>query len=444
MKNKVATFAAILLASSALQAQIDPVREGAGARREALTEMELKPFPASAWSTLTDWTGGEGLDTAQTDGKVVVIMTWAAWSPHSKGALRTAKKLVERHNSDDLIVVGVHDARRWDAAAAKAGEGLLLAHDADGTFRKTLHVDQDPDFYLIDRSGNLRFADVETSAVSGAVTLLLAESRADAIDHPDKLARSAEAIAAAQRRSVAVQKELDLSDMPDMTFIAPPSARYEQANWPSRWLTFETDVLDIGNNFRSGGGTAYRSFDPPESSPNMFGRAPRSFDGRVTVMYFWTPDSVGSYERIQPLMDALQRERWRDVNVIGVMCRIPPRSTRLRGAAIFEADEASRKEFADLVKYAKTKRTYDHTIIADADNAVLTALLGLEENRGRRGTIDVRFSSVAVFSSDKTMRFVGLPTESHFRTALAQTLKVDPGVAVRRAAEDVWIKQNKE
>jgi len=445
MALSTGALAAVLLAVASAQGAIDPVREGSGSRRDALNSMELKPFPTSAWDMLSDWTGGEGLDTAQTDGKVVVILTWAAWNPHSKGAVRLAKRLVER-NGDDLIVVGVHDARRWDAAAVKAGEGLLLAHDADGAFRKAMLVDQDPDFYLIDRSGNLRFADIETSSVSGAVAQLLAETRSDAADYPEKVVRQSAAIAALERRSSAVRSDLDLSNMPDMTFAVPPQAAYERANWPRRWVSFETDVINIRNDSRFGDQQAddVRTFVPPERSENMFGRTPRSYDGRVTVLYFWSPSVVGSYERIHPLMDTLQRENWRDVNVIGVMSRIPPSNNNRFDQAGSDADEKSRKRFEELIQYAKTKRTYEHTIVADTDNAILGSLLGDDQGGGRRNAgANVRYVVVAVFSSDKVMRFVGLPTESHFRTALEQTLRVDPGVAARRLKEEFWIRENK-
>lgn len=441
-----ALFAATSVASAAFST-IDPVREGSGDRRATLDAMELKAFPTSAWGTLSDWTGGEGLDTAQTDGKVVVVFTWAAWNPHSKGALRTAQRLVKRNSADDLIVVGVHDARRWDDAAKKAGAGLLLAHDADGAFREALHVDQDPDFYLIDRSGNLRFADIETASVSGAVAQLLAESRADAMDHPDKVMREAALTEAMARRSSAVRRDLDLSDMPDMAFAVPPQIAFERADWPRRWATFEKDVLKIRDDsgFGDDQGDVVRTFVPPERSENMFGRMPRAYDGRVTVVYFWSPDLIGSYERIQPLMDSLQRERWRDVNVIGVMSRIPPRNNSGFGQVDSEADERSRARFAGSILFAKTKRTYEHTIFADPDNAMIESLMGSNQfGGGDERTRNVRYAMVAVFSSDKVLRFIGLPLDSHFQTALEQTVRVDPGVRARRMVEEAWIRANRE
>ena len=99
---------------------------------------------------------------------------------------------------------------------------------------------------------------------------------------------------------------------------------------------------------------------------------------------------------------------------------------------------------AELVGYAKTKRSYEHTILADADNAIIDSLLNTGQFfGGDEATRNVRYAVVAVFSFDKVMRFVGLPTESHFRTALEQTLRVDPGVIARRKQEEFWIQENK-
>ena len=163
-------------------------------------------------------------------------------------------------------------------------------------------------------------------------------------------------------------------------------------------------------------------------------------------MYFWSPQLIGSYQRIQPMMDRLQREMWRDVNVIGVMTRIPPRDDNRFGRNNDgAADERSRKQFEGLVRNAKVKRNYEHTIIADTDQAIIEGLLNSDQNfRGRDENLAARYSLVAVFSSDKNMRWIGLPQNSRFRTALDQTLRVDPGVKARRGVEEVWIREQKK
>ena len=434
-------FVSVLVAATISSAAADPVREGAGDRRDALDAMELKPFPAVAWTMLSDWTNGEALSPGRTDGKVVLILTWANWNPHSRGAVKAAQRIAEKHSHDDLIVVGVHDARRFNDAAKTAGAGLLLAHDADGSFRQALRVDQDPDFYVIDRAGNLRFADIETASVQDAVVQLVAESRRDADGYPARVLREAAALEALARRSSAVQKELDLSDMPDLTFPSASEQQYTAADWPNRWAEFEKDVLKIRrDNAVDEQADDIRVLTPPEPSENMFGRPPRSFEGRVTVMYFWSPTLLGSYELVQPMMDLLQRERWRDVNVIGVMTRMPVRGRDGRELSA-EADDKDRKRFSGLVGMAKRKRTYEHTIVADAEHEIIDALLAGDQFGGRRDEEIARYAAVAVFSSDKILRWVGPPRSSRFRTALEHTLRVDPGVAARRQVEQVWIRE---
>ena len=437
------TIATILLAATLSAAAADPVREGAGARRAALDAMELNPFPAITWTMLSDWTNGQALSPGVTDGKVVLILTWANWNPHSRGAVRAAKRLADEYSRTDLIVVGVHDARRFNEAAKTAGAGFLLAHDADGAFRRALRVDQDPDFYLIDRAGNLRYADIETSSVNDAVTQLVAENRRDADGYPARVIREAAALEALARRSSAVQKELDLSDMPDLQFPSASEQQYTDADWPNRWADFEKDVLKIRRDDSFADETDdIRTFTPPEPSENMFGRPPRSFEGRVTVMYFWSPTLLGSYELVQPMMDMLQRERWRDVNVIGAMTRVPLRRRDGRDPSP-EAEDKDRKKFAGLVRAAKVKRTYEHTIVADAEHEIIDALLAGDQFGGRRDEDVARYAVVAVFSSDTIMRWVGPPRSSRFRTALEHTLRVDPGVRARRQVEQVWIREHK-
>ena len=436
------TIATVLLAATISAAAADPVREGAGDRRAALDAMELKPFPAVAWTMLGDWTNGQALSPGRTDGKVVLILTWANWNPHSRGAVRAARRLADEYSRADLIVVGVHDARRFNEAAKTAGAGLLLAHDADGAFRQALRVDQDPDFYLIDRAGNLRYADIETASVHDAVVQLVAESRRDADGYPARVAREAAALEALARRSSAVQKQLDLSDMPDLPFPSASEQQYTAADWPNRWKEFEKDVLKIRrDNAFEDETDDIRIFTPPEPSDSMFGRSPRTYEGRVTVMYFWSPTLLGSYELVQPMMDLLQRERWRDVNVIGVMTRVPLRRRDGREPSA-EAEEKDRKKFAGLVLAAKVKRTYEHTIVADVEHEIIDALLAGDQFGGRGDEEIARYAVVAVFSSDKIMRWVGPPRSSRFRTALEHTLRIDPGVRARRQVEQVWIREH--
>ena len=430
---------AIGLAGAPALAQ-GPAKEGSGDRRERLDRMELTPFPSTAWSHLSDWTDGEVTPSAL-DGNVVLICTWANWNPLSKNAVATARRLAKAHADEGLIVVGVHDRRRWDDAAKKAGEGMILAVDADGKFREMLLVDQDPDMYLIDRAGNLRFADIETGSVPEAVRQLLSETRESAADYPASLERRAAAEAQAARRTGQIQSELDLSELPDLPFVAPAADAYTKADWPNRWEEFEEEVLEQRGGFNSEPASASIT-QPPASPTQMFGRTPRSAQGRATVVYFWTPDFYPSYQNIQPRMNLLQREKWRDVNVYGVLTRFNVRENGSSQNESQDEAERARRRFEGLVTKAKARRDYDHTIFPDPDDALITSIVA-GSSGGNNNLQRAVLPLVAIFSSDNQMRWVGHPDHSRFQAALEQVLRVDPGVQARRAAENEWIRENK-
>jgi hypothetical protein len=50
-----------------------------------------------------------------------------------------------------------------------------VCHDADNVTKIAYQVDSYPDYYLIDRKGNLRIADCANGKVEDAVKLLIAE-----------------------------------------------------------------------------------------------------------------------------------------------------------------------------------------------------------------------------------------------------------------------------
>lgn len=51
----------------------------------------------------------------------------------------------------------------------------LIAQDGDRKLMDAFHADSFPDYYLIDREGNLRFADIANQEVDRAVEMLIKE-----------------------------------------------------------------------------------------------------------------------------------------------------------------------------------------------------------------------------------------------------------------------------
>jgi hypothetical protein len=95
------------------------------------------------------------------------------------------KELQEKYAAQGLVVIGVHtpfSAENLDGYVKEKQINYVIALDASadsaGREGKTLtsyQVDSFPDYYLIDRKGILRYADVVNADVDIAVEQLLAE-----------------------------------------------------------------------------------------------------------------------------------------------------------------------------------------------------------------------------------------------------------------------------
>lgn len=429
--RKTLTIAGAMLALTAPLMAQSVVREGAGTRRQQLNDMELKPFPAGAWEHLSEWTG-EPVEIGA--GEPALIVTFATWYAPSMTGLTVAQRMADRYADQGLKVIAVHDPRGYEDAAETLEQRNItvpVALDADGKFRETLKVDQDPDFYIIDRAGRLRFADVATHSVSAAVEEVVSESRDAAADLPERLAAERAAAQRELRRTGDINPEANLSDLPD--FDPQVGAEmYEAANWPTRWKEFEEEHLN--RRGRRGESDVITLTLPPDIE--QFGQPLRT-GGRATVVYLWFPDVVQSYQRVQPQMDLLAREKSRDVAVVGLLA---PAITDDRRRRYDEdpAEEAKRAaRFEQQVRNAKTQRRYDHTIVVDRDGALRQQVLG-GDDRGRQ---EFPVPLAAIFSSDHKLRWIGPPNTSRFNSALEHLLRADPGVQMRRTLEESFIRE---
>ena len=278
------------LAASPAIGQIDPeiLREGAGARRDAVTAMELKPLDRDVWATFAQWTNGDPVTETDTIGKVVVFYTWSSFLNSSLQPMSALSRLAKEHG-DDLVVIGVHHPEGWDDAEAKATRrraAFPIAHDASGRFRELMKVDQDPDLYIVDRAGQLRYADGATSSVMGAVEKLIAESAGDAASTEERMAAASAKEAIANRRTRLLRQELELSELREVTFPTPSEEAYKDAKWPRMWTP------DKLQDARSGRLTN-REKDKPRTislppDEKWKPRAPEGLDGRLRLIYFMT------------------------------------------------------------------------------------------------------------------------------------------------------------
>ncbi len=436
MKSKVIlALAGLMLANVALGSEIneppgaDLPREGTGDRRAALDAMELKPFDSSLWKQLSDWTNGDALDASSTAGKVVLIYTWTSYLPTSLRPISTLTRLEKQHGGDGLIVVGVHPDTAWDDAATqlKRRRGdFRIARDATGEFRKALHVDQDPDFYLIDRAGQMRFADLDTSALTRAVEILVGETTEEARTLNDRLEDKRRQADIAFGRTRDIRQEVQLSDIPELPFAVPPMEMYAAIKWPK--------IEDEDDRNRRGREPPAPGSRPQFDDSSYYPTKP-NFKGRITVAYFFNPKVYQSFQTFQQEANLLQKALGRDAVVLGVMVPvIDPnnRSNRNR-------EEIDPVEWAqDFATFAKTREP-KHTLVSDMGGTFISALF-----TNRRGSRDGGVFAaglmpyVAIVSSDGVIRWHGPASSRWFKFMLDETLRLDPGVAARRAVEEQY------
>ena len=110
------------------------------------------------------------------------------------------KELYEARKEQGLVIIGVHSTQGggdMEAFVREQGIKYPVALDVEGRTVKAFAADSYPDYYLIDRSGKLRVADLANAGLDDAVTRLLAEKAEPA--KPDARKLYAEALSAAEK-----------------------------------------------------------------------------------------------------------------------------------------------------------------------------------------------------------------------------------------------------
>lgn len=407
-----------------IAAHADITREGAGTRREALDEMELAPFPVDAWAGLTNWTNGQPVSLAQAKGSVVLVCTWSSFYPGSHKGLSVAQRMASKYADNGLIVVGVHHKDRFadaQSVASKRRVSFPYAQDEGGNFREIMLVDQDPDFYVIDRAGQLRFADIETTSVEQAVRELVNETEEGASDLPSILEKRSAAENARARQTRVNAQGFNLETLPEVEFAEPDPVLYQIAAWPRPPVDDDNRRSRRDEPQLNTVQLPTEGFHPAE--------APKT-KGRAAVVYFWHPDFRRTFDSVMPQMDALARKAARDLVVVGVMSPMEERGRRRN-------DEG--RDGAELLilfsQFASTKKL-DHWLFMDPGGGLLQSAQGND----RRSSRDSGIARAVVISSDNVVRWFGDPEDPRFQSAVNTVLRVDPGIKARRAAEEAYIR----
>lgn len=176
MKSLLTTLCFALLTGVCGAADDDFKREGDGERRAAKDELEGKSPPALQ---VAGWVNTDKPINLKTfEGKVVLIDFWGVWCGPCRRAIPHLIELNEKHKDAGLVVIGIHTTNQGEKMNEFVEEHKIpypVAVDIEKKTVKAFRVDSFPDYYLIDRKGNLRFADLANKEVDRALELLLKE-----------------------------------------------------------------------------------------------------------------------------------------------------------------------------------------------------------------------------------------------------------------------------
>jgi len=145
--------------------------------RPALDKMIGKQAPDL---TTTNWLNSKPLKLDGLKGKVVVLEFWGTWCTTCIGLIPHHNELAKKFQTKGLVFIGICDAdgsEKMPEVAKRYGIEYPIAVDLKNATAEVYKADSTPDFYLIDRKGNLRWADIVTEDVDRAIELLLAEEK---------------------------------------------------------------------------------------------------------------------------------------------------------------------------------------------------------------------------------------------------------------------------
>jgi thiol-disulfide isomerase/thioredoxin len=158
--------------------------EGDKKKRERLAKLEDKAQDPPAL-VVENWLNAEAMTLKDLEGKVVVLDFWAPWSPNCLAAIETHNALYEKYGKDGLVIIGVAATYGGNAvpdAVKEHGIKYPVAVDVDNKTNTAYGPDGFPDYYVIDRAGKLRIADLRNDALEEVVAALIKEKAPDAKD----------------------------------------------------------------------------------------------------------------------------------------------------------------------------------------------------------------------------------------------------------------------
>ena len=347
-----------------------PIKREATANRDALTELETKPFDPAAIAALADWSAPGTLDAQNIKGKVVLIAVVSS-DPQSIMTVSKLARMMRDYQDKGLIVAAIHQDAGFEQINQKIIAGKVtipVARDAGGVFATAMLADDFPDLYLIDRAGNLRFADFNKRALKDAIKLLTDETPETAASNAALQAQGLEPVLsehAKEEQSKAKSKK-----------------RFSSASWPEK---------NTGN--------IYAMKDSQGSRPLMkfaedqWVTDARPAEGKVLIIDFWDT-GCGECRKAAKLYTKLLETYEGKLEVISI-----------------SADKDREKLDKALVNGSRNFPQF-HDPMKTLYNKI--------QAQG--------FPHTLILSTDGVIRWQGVPMNRKFKEKVEQIIAADPGI----------------
>ena len=164
------------LLSLPLNLLADAPRLESGKTRSALDAMQGKPAPELA---LKGWMNSKSMDLEALKGKIVVLDFWATWCGPCLRSVPHTNEMMKKYAKQGVVIIGVCAQSGSEKMATTVKQhGIKYPVAVDAGANASYKVKSYPDYYLIDRKGTLRWADVANSDVEKAIDILLKEQPA--------------------------------------------------------------------------------------------------------------------------------------------------------------------------------------------------------------------------------------------------------------------------
>lgn len=343
------------------------IKHEMGADRAALTEIEGRPI-ADAIGSLTDWSHRGVMDPSNTEGKVVVLALVSAQEPKSWMTISKLTRLQREFERQGIVIAAIHPDIGWEMMQEKIDAGRVavpVARDEGGAFAQAMGSDDYPDLYVIDRAGNLRFADVDQRSIEDAISTLVKEDTALAMSNA-QLQREGKAIVA-----------------PEPVAPTVTAADYKNAPWP------EPNAREITAKNFQGQALPHKVGENEDWVDNE-----RDLEGKVLVLDFWAT-WCGPCRAAAPMLEEMQDDYEGRLEIVGIGGSEPK---------------------SDFVKYVM-KKDGNYAQMFDEKRTLNSAM----EVRA--------IPHVVVVSTDGVVRWQGNPHDPAFKSAVAQTIAADPMLA---------------